>query len=82
MVQPQPFIVKVIEEPRKETTFGDVIIGAFGITGVLVLIALVFGGLLAFLWIRWHRRHPPEHDHLPSITVVPGPDAPPSNPVR
>jgi hypothetical protein len=82
MLQPQPFIVKVIEEPRKETTFGDVILGAFGITGVLVLIALVFGGLLAFLWIRWHRRHPPEHDHLPSITVVPGPDAPPSNPAR
>ena len=82
MLQPQPFIVKVIEEPRKETTFGDVIIGAFGITGVLVLIALVSGGLLAFLWIRWHRRHPPEHDHLPSITVVPGPDAPPSNPAR
>lgn len=72
----------MIEEPKKEMTFGDVIIGAFGITGVLVLIALVLGGVLAFLLIRWHRRHPPEHDHLPSITAAPGPDVRPSSPAR
>jgi hypothetical protein len=73
----------VIEEPKKEMDFGDVIIGAFGITGVLVLIALLLGGVLAFLLIRWHRRHPPEHDHLPSITTAaPGPDVRPSTPAQ
>ena len=65
---PQPYIVKVIEEPKQELNFGDVIIGAIGVTGALVLLALVLGVVLAFLMIRWHRRHPPEHSHLPSVT--------------
>ena len=79
--QLQPFIVKVIEEPKRELNFGDVIIGAFGVTGVLVLIALVLGAVMAFLLIRWHRRHPPEHGHLPSVTpAVPDRDVPQSTP--
>ena len=81
MLQPQPYIVKVIEEPKPEVNFGDVIIAAFGVTGALLLLALVMGGVLAFLLIRWHRRHPPEHAHLPSITPsVTEPDARPSSP--
>ncbi|HYN07921.1 MAG TPA: hypothetical protein VES67_11070 [Vicinamibacterales bacterium] len=80
-MQPQPYIVTVIEEPKKETTYGDVLVAAFGVTGVLVLIALVLGGVLSLLLIRWHRRHPPELGHLPSITsAVPDPDARPSSP--
>jgi hypothetical protein len=79
--QPQPFIVKVIEEPKKELNFGDVIIGAFGVTGALMLLALVLGAAMAFLLIRWHRRHPPELGHLPSVTpAVPDPDVPRSTP--
>jgi hypothetical protein len=79
--QSQPFIVKVIEEPKKELNFGDVIIGAFGVTGALMLLALVLGAVMAFLLIRWHRRHPPELGHLPSVTpAVPDPDVPPSSP--
>jgi hypothetical protein len=79
--QPQPYIVRVIEEPRKETTYGDVLVAAFGVTGVLVLIALVLGGVLSLLLIRWHRRHPPELSHLPSVTSgVPDPDVRPSSP--
>lgn len=78
---PQPFIVTVIEEPRQETTVGDILVAAFGVTGVLVLLSLVLGGLVAFLLIRWHRRHPPELGHLPSISPsVPDSDARPSSP--
>jgi hypothetical protein len=81
-MQPQPFIVKVIEEPKDELNFGDVIIGAFGVTGVLVLLALLLGAVMAFVLIRWHRRHPPELGHLPSVTPAgPDPDVPPSTPI-
>jgi hypothetical protein len=79
--QPQPYIVTVIEEPKKETTYGDVLIAAFGVTGVLVLLALVLGAVLSVLLIRWHKRHPPERSHLPSITnAVPEPDVRRSSP--
>jgi hypothetical protein len=81
MLQPQPYIVKVIEEPKNELNFGDVIVAAFGVTGALMLLALVMGGVLAFLLIRWHRRHPPELGHLPSVTSsVTEPDARTSSP--
>jgi hypothetical protein len=63
-MQPQPYIVQVIEEPKQELNFGDVIVGAFGVTGAL-----------------WHRRHPPEHSHLPSVTpAVPDSDVRRSSP--
>jgi hypothetical protein len=79
---PQPYIVKVIEEPKTELNFGDVIIAAFGVTGALVLLALVLGAVMAVLLIRWHRRHPPEHHHLPPVTPsVTEPDPRPSSPV-
>jgi hypothetical protein len=50
--QAPPIIVKLIE-PRKDTLY-DVLFGALGLTGVLVLLALLaaiaFGALL--FWIR------------------------------
>ncbi len=49
---PSPIIVKIVE-PQKETLY-DVLFGALGLTGVLVLFAVVaaviFGGVL--YWIR------------------------------
>ena len=42
----QPIVVRVVEEPVKSTGIGDVILGALGLTGVLLLAALVFGALL------------------------------------
>jgi len=46
----QPVMVKVVEQPVKTTSVADVLIGAFGLTGVLVLLALtlgaIFGGIL------------------------------------
>ena len=43
---PAPIVVRVIEEPVKSTTVADVILGAVGLTGLLLMIALVAGALL------------------------------------
>jgi hypothetical protein len=55
-VQPptNPIVVRVVEEPVKSTTVGDVILGALGLTGVLLLGALIFGAVLGALliWIK------------------------------
>ncbi len=54
LLQPSgPIIVRVFEEPAKETTVVDVLLGSIGLTGVLLLAAalagLVFGALLVWL---------------------------------
>jgi hypothetical protein len=41
-----PIVVRVVEEPVKSTGIGDVILGALGLTGVLVLAALLLGAML------------------------------------
>ena len=80
---PEPYIVRVVREPVPETTVGDVILGALGLTGVLLLIALVLGAVLAFVLVRWHHRHPPEHDHLPPVSpFVADSSGPPSSQAR
>ena len=63
-----PVIVTLVDTPSPQTSFADVIVGAFGITGVLVLIAAVLGVVMAFGLVKWHQRHRPEDDHLPPIT--------------
>jgi hypothetical protein len=42
----QPIVVHVLEEPVKSTGVGDILIGALGLTGVMLLAALVLGALL------------------------------------
>jgi hypothetical protein len=60
-----PIIVKIIE-PKKDT-LADVLIGALGLTGVLVLLAIgaaiVFAAVL--FWIR--RRFPRQSDRFVHI---------------
>jgi hypothetical protein len=50
MLQQQPIIVQVVQPATESTSLADVLIGAIGLTGALVLLALVlgsvFGGLL------------------------------------
>ena len=66
-------IVTIHPEPSHGITFVDVIIGSFGVTAVAVVVAAVLGAVLAVVLIRWHRRHPPEEDRLPSISpLIPG----------
>ncbi len=49
-----PIIVKVIEPPHDPTGISDVIIGAIGLTGAIVVaaivIGLIFGGVM--FWLR------------------------------
>jgi hypothetical protein len=75
------FVVTVIREPEQGVTFGDVILSALGLTGVLVILSLVLAALMAFVLVSWRRRHPPHRDHLPPISpLIPGPAPPPSSP--
>lgn len=50
-----PIIVRVIEPPVHETTIVDVLIGALGLTGVLLLAAALFGLVLGGLLIARRR---------------------------
>jgi hypothetical protein len=50
MIQ-NPIIVRVIQPPTESTTVGDVLIGAIGLTGVLVLVALLLGGVFGGILI-------------------------------
>jgi len=61
--QPQePIIVRIVEQPVRETTVVDVLIGAIGLTGVLLVVALllgaIFGGLFV-LYRKYSARHRP-----------------------
>jgi hypothetical protein len=78
--QPPPsIIVSVVEAPTDEITLADVIFGSFGVVGALTLLALVLGGILALLFVAWHRRHPPESGHMPPVSpLVPNSNVPPS----
>ena len=48
-----PVVVRVIEMPAESTTVADVFVEAFGLTGALLLLALLlglaFGGVLIFV---------------------------------
>jgi hypothetical protein len=81
--QPQPFVVTVVQTPAHETTFEDVVLGSVGMTGVLLLVAIVLGGVLALLLLAWNRRHPPEDRHLPPVSpLVAGPGPRPTSQSR
>jgi hypothetical protein len=67
-LQNAPVIVTLVDRPSDQTTFADVLLGAFGITGVLTLLALGLGVLLAFGMVAWKKHHRPDEDHLPPIT--------------
>ena len=66
------FIVKVQPSDTAKHQLGDVIVGSFGLTGALILGAVVSGTLLAGLWIVWRKsRRTFETDAPPSIGSVP-----------
>jgi ABC-type phosphate transport system permease subunit len=53
--QPEPpIIVKIVEPPGDPTGIADVLIGSLGLTGVITLLAVVLGALLAgvMFWVR------------------------------
>jgi len=42
----EPIMVRVVEQPVRETTISDVVLGSLGLVGVLLVSALVLGVLL------------------------------------
>jgi hypothetical protein len=49
--QPSPIIVQVVQQPVESTSLADVLVGAIGLTGALVLLAVVLGGAFGGLLI-------------------------------
>ena len=45
MIQQAPIIVQVVQTPIQSTTVSDVLIGAIGLTGLLLLLAILLGGM-------------------------------------
>ena len=50
----RPIIVKIVELPSDPTGLADVLVGALGLTGAIVVIAVLLGVLMAgvLFWIR------------------------------
>ena len=46
-----PIVVRVVEQPVRDTSIADVIIGAIGLTGFLLLTAALLGALLGAVLI-------------------------------
>lgn len=46
LLQQQPIIVRVVEEPAHQTSLADVIFGALGLVGVLLVVAALLGAVL------------------------------------
>ena len=46
-----PIIVRVVQEPIKSTSVVDVLVGAMGLTGALILAAILLGLLLGGILI-------------------------------
>jgi hypothetical protein len=55
-LQQPPIVVDVVKQPplTAEITMADVIVGAFGLTAVIMLSALLAGAIVGaiFIWIR------------------------------
>jgi len=66
------FIVQVQPRDTAKHQLGDVIVGALGLTGALVLGAIVAGMSLAGIWIVWRKyRRPFDTNAPPTLGSVP-----------
>ncbi len=66
----KPFIVVPIPAPTHQASFGDVVLGALGLTGALVIASLVMAVVFAGVLVIWHRRHRPEESRMPPISPL------------
>jgi hypothetical protein len=66
----RPIIVIPVPAPSHQTSLGDVVLGAMGLTGVLVVASILLGAGLALLLMMWNRRHPPGSDRMPPISPL------------
>lgn len=54
-MQSAPIVVRVVEEPVESTGISDILIGALGLTGVMLLAALLLGAVLGGILIAIKR---------------------------
>ena len=55
-----PIMVRVVEQPVESTTVADVLLGAIGLTGALILGAVLLGALFGAILIgikRYREKH-------------------------
>jgi hypothetical protein len=56
---PKPLIVRIISPPKDESglsQLADVLIGSLGLTGAIVLSAVLLGAVMAGVMLLWRRR--------------------------
>mgnify|MGYP001310869843 CR=1 FL=1 len=58
---PPPIIVKIVEPKKEPTGLADVLIGALGLTGVMVLGAVIAAAIFAALLFWFRSRQPYDH---------------------
>lgn len=61
IVDPQvvtPIVVQMVDEPTRETNVGDILLGAVGVVGVILVAALVVGLVAGWVFILIHRWRP------------------------
>ena len=75
-MQPSPIIVHVVDQPFQSTTIADVLIGAIGLTGAMLLAAAALGAVLGAVLIgvkllraRFGREPTPDSE---ALRVTPG----------
>ena len=58
LLQQPPIVVEVVKQPpvAREITMGDVVIGAFGLVGVVIVCALIAGAIAGGIFIALKRR--------------------------
>jgi hypothetical protein len=65
-----PVMVRVVEEPTQSTTVADVLIGAIGLTGVLVIAAVLLGALLGCILIGVKKYREKHGDAVPDSEAL------------
>jgi hypothetical protein len=59
-LQQNPIIVKIVEPPHDPTGLAEVLLGSLGLTGAIVLAAVLMGVLMAGV-LFWMRSRNPLH---------------------
>jgi hypothetical protein len=54
--QAVPVVIRIVTKPTKELGVADVVLNGLGLTGIILIAALLFGALLGglFIWLK-HR---------------------------
>ena len=60
VLQQSPIVVKLVD-PHKDDGLADVLLKSLGLTGVMVVVAIVAGLVMAGVLFYWRSRKPLDH---------------------